>query len=134
MAVSDAWPLQQAVYSVIVAALADASESIQVFDHVPHNAPTEHIRLEGFDVADDSFKDTERGRHPVMIGFFRRQVSADTTHERGQQRVHEVLDIIHGAVKDLRHGRGRMQFEFKDVETGEQGVSERGTLRYTITI
>lgn len=134
MAVTDAWPLQQAVYQAIVAALSDAGQTISIFDHVPQNAPTEHIRLEGFDVADDSFKDTERGRHPVMIGFFRRQVSPDTPHERGQKRVHQVLDIIHGAVKDLRHGRGRMQFEFKDVETGDDGVSERGTLRYTITI
>lgn len=134
MAVTDAWPLQQAVYSAIVAALADAGETIPVFDFVPQNAETEHIRLDGFDVADESSKDTERGRHPVMIGFYRRQVSSDTPHARGQKRVHEVLDIIHAAVKDLRHGRGRMQFEFKDVETGEQGVSERGTLRYTITI
>lgn len=134
MALSDAWPLQQSVFSAITTALADAGETIEIYDHVPTNAPREHIRLHGFDVRDDSWKDTERGRHPVMIGFYTKHADSSTPIARGQSRIHAVNSIIHGALKDLRHNGGRMQFEMSDVEMDDDGVTGRGTLRYTIII
>lgn len=134
MALSDARPLQEAVYAAIVSALDGAGETISIFDHVPTNAPTEHIRLEGFDTRDDSWKDTERARHPVQIGFFVKQTDAALPVARGQARILAVLALVHTALKDLRHGGGRMQFEMSDVNMNDDGITGRGSLRYTIVI
>lgn len=131
MAVSDAWPFQQAVYSAVSAALA--SEGLAVFDHVPTNPPKEFVRLEGFDINDASWKDTERGRHPVMIRVVTRPVD-DTETTLGQKRLHDLSALIHDAIKDLRYGRGRMQFEFKNVESDDDGATMMALLRYTIVI
>jgi hypothetical protein len=131
MTVADAWPLQQAVYSAVAAAVA--SEGIPVLDHTPTNPPDEFVRLDGMNIDDASFKDTERGRHSVIIGFFARPVDAATS-TRGQARVHEILGLIHAAVKDLTYGRGRMNFEYKSVDSGEDGITTSGMLRYTIHV
>ena len=131
MSVIDAWPFQQAIYSAVAAAVA--AEGLEVFDHIPTNPPAEYIRLEGFDIANASSKDTERGRHSVMIRVISRPV-AGATSTSGQSRIHALCDLVHAAVKDLTHGRGRMNFEYKNVESGEDGATDSGVLRYTITI
>lgn len=131
MAVSDAFALQQAVFSAVDAVMV--GQKVPVFDHQPTEPPQEFVRLDGMSVADESSKDTERGRHSMIIGFWMRPVKG-VASQRGLRRVHEICAIIHDAVKDLRHGRGRMQFEFKDVDTDDDGASAYGTLRYTIII
>lgn len=131
MTVSDAWPLQQAVYSAIAAAVA--SEGVQIFDHTPTNPPDEFIRIDGLNISDASWKDTERGRHSVMISFYTRPV-AGSGSSPGKKRIHEILALVHVALKDLTYGRGRMNFEFKDVDSGEDGATNSGMLRYTITV
>ena len=131
MAVSDAFALQQAVFAAVNAVMV--AQKVPVFDHQPMDAPQEFVRLDGMTIADESSKDTERGRHGIVIGFWMRPVEG-LTSQRGFQRIHAITTILHDAVKDLRHGRGRMQFEFKDVEAGDDGASAYGTLRYTIVI
>lgn len=127
MPVSDSWPLAQAVEAAIKTALSNAGEDIKVVDYVLTSPPAEHIRLEGFDAAQTNMaKDTERTRHPVIVSYFKAGAPP------GQKRVHAVLDIIHEALKDLRYQRGRMHFEYKDVESGNDKQVDRGMLRYTI--
>lgn len=131
MTVSDAWPLQQTVYSAVAGAMA--AEGVEVFDHVPTNPPAEYVRLEGSNIDDTSWKDTERGRHSVVISAFTRPVGTAVSSV-GQSRVKALCGLIHDAVKDLRHGKGRMQFEFMNVESDNDGVTSMGMLRYTIIL
>ncbi|MEL6310749.1 MAG: hypothetical protein AAFQ17_00025 [Pseudomonadota bacterium] len=127
MTVANAGPLQQAVFQAIEGALEASGQSIKVYDHVPTRAGDEFIRLEGIEAADASFKNEERARHSVQVSFFSRA-------RRGQLRVKEVLGTIHNALKDLRFGRGRMQFEYMDVDLGTDTQGDSGALRYTITL
>lgn len=131
MAVSDASALRLAVYNAISAARTSEGESestLPIYDHAPAAPPARFLRMEGFDIADDSFKDTERGRHSVQVAYF------DSAGARGQGAAMDVLNWVHVALKDLRVGRGRMQFEFMDVESGGEAEGDHGILRYTITI
>lgn len=131
MTVADAWPLQQQVYSTVAAAVA--AEGLTVVDHVPTNPPDEFVRLDGLNIDDDSWKDSERGRHAFMIHFFVRPTSQGAT-TRGFGRVHTILAMIHAAVLAMTYNGKRPNFEYKNVDPDEDGVTTHGVLRYTITI
>lgn len=128
--------LQIAVDTAIAAALAAAEESIQIYDHVPIGTPHEYIRLDGFKMMDQSFKDTERGAHRFHVMFHQRGAGEPATDAfvRGNARTQAVLAIIHGALKDLRFNRGRMQLLDSDVSPGPDGTSHQGWLRYEIRL
>lgn len=136
MTVQQMGTLQIAVDAAIVAALESAGEGIPIYDFVPTNAEHEHIRLDGFKMMDQSFKDTERGAHRFQVIFHQRGAGdpSSGTFLRGNLRTQQVLAIIHEALKDLRVNRGRMQLLESDVSPGPDGTSHQGWLRYEIRL
>lgn len=133
MALTDQDGFQTAIFTAITTALANAGETMPVYDHVPETIPVEHIRIGGLDVDFYPVKDGERGRHSLIVSFFRRQVGGAVT-TMGQGRIHEVLNIIHADLDGLRYSRGRLRFEYSNVDDDREEKTMHGFLRYTIVI
>lgn len=131
MTISNALPFQGAIHTAISAALTSAGEALEIFDHVPSDPPAEYIRIDGPTGFDRSFKDNERLEHSVQISVFRQPV-AGTTIARGNKRPHEIMTIVHDALKDLRFDRGRMRTEDYDLSSGDAVGAAHAWVRYSI--
>lgn len=131
MAISDAWPLQQAVYAAVTSAVS--GEGITVVDHVLQNPPMEHIRIDAMEMADASPKNAEKGRHSFMISYFLRPTGDATTYV-GMQRVWFVLNLIHNAVKNVTVNGTKPQQRYMEAVPDEDGLTQHGLIRYTINL
>lgn len=131
MTVAKAFPLQVDVYNIVVAAVA--AENLEIFDYAPSNPPDEFIRLDGFNVSDKSLKNKERGRHSFEVHIFLRPVSGSVVH-RGQERPKAIMALIHADLNDASLQGGRVSFESMSVDRDNDGTTQHGRLRYSITI
>jgi len=131
MAITDAWPLQEAVYSAVSNAVF--SEDILVVDHVLHDPPMEHVRIEGMEYADQSPKNAERGRHSFMISYYLRPGGEATTYV-GLQRVWLILGMIHNAVKEVTVNNHKPRQRYMEATSDNDGHTQHGMIRYTIDL
>lgn len=128
MTLALAGPLQAAVYQAVSAAVAP----IEVFDHVPTNPPGEFIRLEGFEVFDENFKNGEIARHSFEVHHFLRPGAEKAF--LGKKRTWEILALAHAAVMAADLLGTTAQLEYSDADSDADGVSMHGRARYTVTL
>lgn len=131
MAIADAWTLQEAIYSAVSGAVS--GEGITVVDHVLHDPPMEHVRIEGMEYADQSPKNGERGRHSFVISYYLRPTGDATTYV-GLQRVWAVLGMVHAAVKDVTVNNHKPRQRYMDATSDNDGHTQHGMIRYTIDL
>jgi len=131
MAISDAWPLQQAVFTAVTSAVS--AEDIRVVDHVLQDPPMEHVRIEAMEYADDSPKNAERGRHSFVISYYLRPSGEFVTHV-GLQRVWQVLGMIHAEVKAMTVNGNKPQQRYMEAVSDDDGQTQHGMIRYTINL
>lgn len=128
MTVAQDWALQQAVYDTITTEQPD----IPVFDHVPTDPPEEFIRLDGFNVADESPKNGERSRHSFMVHHFLRPTLSTPT--RGMKRGKEIIAAVHAALMASQPLGGRIDHETMDASPDPDGATAHVWSRYSVIL
>lgn len=134
MTVAQSWPLQEAVFSAVKNSVALETIVPPVKDYTPTNPPEEYIRIDGFSIADRSFKNQEQGQHSFMVHVFTKAAGTGTSKTRGQQRVKLLLKTIHEFMVQFEFDYKTVDFQYMDIEDDEDGTSQHGWLRYAITI
>lgn len=132
MTVQRALDLQERVFEIVSDAVLPFGE-MPVFDHAPTDPPPEFIRIDGFNIADQSMKNGEIGRHSFMVNHFLRPVG-ETMNARGQSRSKEVLAAVHADLMAAEILGSTLNFEFQDVMTDIDGATAHVFCRYSITL
>ncbi len=87
MTITQCWPLQQAVYARLVAALAGRGidgVDVPVFDHVPSQPPRLHVRIDGFGVIPGTTSNGRRARHDFSVHVFDDNTGVETGAGRAE--------------------------------------------------
>lgn len=127
MTVAKSWELQQAIYTTVVAATG-----LQVFDHIPTDPPEEFMRLDGFNLADESPKNAERGRHSFIVHHFLRPTA--TVAQRGMKRGKEKIAAAHAALMASSPAGGRLDHETMDAAPDLDGATAHVWSRYSVIL
>lgn len=127
MTVSQAWPLQQAIFAVVSA----AAPGIAVMDHAPVDPPEEFIRLDGFGIDDESMKNGERARHVFEVHHFLRPTNG-TTISRGQKRGKQVIATVHTALMSGLILGQPLDHETTSAASDTDGVTVHIRSRYSV--
>ncbi|MAI35081.1 MAG: hypothetical protein CMM07_25865 [Rhodopirellula sp.] len=125
--------VQQDLYNALTSAITAEGESLEVLDHAPNPPLDEYIRIDGFNVADRSFKDRERGRHSFMVHYFSRPVTG-SAQSRGQIRAKQVIGFLHAAVMSTTLNGKKPDFEYTEIDSDNDGTTQHGFARYSITL
>jgi hypothetical protein len=128
MTVAQDWPLQQAIYATVTAAVPD----IPVFDHVPTDPPEEFIRLDAFHLEDESPKNGERSRHSFMVHHFLRPTLSAST--RGMARGKQVIATVHTALMATQPLGGRLDHENMGASPDPDGATAHVWSRYSVIL
>jgi hypothetical protein len=129
MTVAQMVPLQTAIFTVVSAAVP----GMAVHDYVQTNPPAEFIRLDAFNMTGINFKSGEAGFHSFEVHFFSRP-GAEGVTSRGTKRAKEVIAQIHAALMAATVLTTKLNQEYVQVETGEDGTTAHARARYTITL
>lgn len=129
MTVSQAWPLQQAVYAIVAA----AAGSLPVFDHAPTDPPEEFLRIDGFGLSDQSPKKEERARHHFEVHHFLRP-TATNTFRRGQKAGKLILATVHAALMASPILGRPLDHETMDFMPDSDGVTVHARSRYSVIL
>ena len=127
MTVAKALQLQQAVYATVAAA-----SGLTVYDHVPTDPPEEHIRIDGFNLVDDSTKNGERGRHSFMVHHFLRPGLGAA--QRGMKRGKEKIAAIHAALMASSPAGGTLDHEEMGAAPDMDGATAHVWSRYSVIL
>lgn len=132
MTVAKAAALGAEIKAAVEAALT-AYPTITVRMTAAKTALAEHIRLDGFDVNDASYKNGEQGRHAFEVHHFLRPLGNETA-QNGITRAQTILAVIHAALMAGRFQGSGLRHEYLTAENDPDGVTTHGISRYTALI
>ena len=99
MAMQHLWDVQVGVFQAAKTACDALAPPVEVRDHIPVDMPAEYVRLDGFEMAGDLYKNTLRNRHEFVIHYFAAtREGEDATH--GNKRSFAVMAAIDAALRD----------------------------------
>lgn len=124
MASDASWPLQQAIYSAL-----DAALSVPVYDDVPQDATFPYVTIGEDTVADRGTKAEAGQEFTVTVHAWSRQ--------RGRKEAKEILGQIYAALHEQAltvtgFGVSLVRFEFADSFLDQDGVTRHAVSRYRI--
>lgn len=138
MSVGLGWPLQQAVYARLAAALATAGpdgSAVPVHDHVRRDLSRLFVRIDDVQIVDASPKNCEHARHILRIHAFSRP-EGDAAHGIGKREVRLVQAAIVAALNNWRPlvGRAELRHAESTVAPDEDGLTQHAISKFTITL
>jgi len=90
MTMQDAWPLQQAVFTI-----CDAASGVETTNFAPSNPPARYCRIDGFSAFDMSrWKNGEKFEHSFIVHVF----DAQDQDQQSLAWVTQSLQEIHAAI------------------------------------
>lgn len=133
MTVAQSWPLQQAVFSRLVEALAGqgiGGAAVPVFDHVPPKPPRLHVRIDGFFILPGDVKSRRRAQHRFIVHVFDDQTGDDTG--AGREQVARLQPIVVAALEHWSPFPGATAIEHVSSESApdEDPAMQHGLSRF----
>lgn len=101
MTIEQRWPLQEAIYARLIDALSGQGVNgadIPVFDHVPHQPPRLHVRIDGFGLLPGRTSNGRRARHAFIVHVFDENTGSETS--LGSKEIARLQAIIVNALDD----------------------------------
>lgn len=135
MTAGQAVALQAAIYTRLVAELADAAPGggpVAVFDHVPDNSDTLHVRLEAFSILPVRTKNTVPARHRWTVRAFDEKGAA----RRGQSTIKALVAAVIAALEGWRPiaGAGPIRCIGADVSQEDGGPGFEAACRFDVQL
>lgn len=138
MSVSVSWPLQQAIYTRLVAQLAGQGPNgsdVAVYDHVPADPTRVHVRIDGFNAVQRPLK-SDKTQHFFFVHVFDRPTGGDDSG-RGQKTAKVLRQTIVAALHDWNPsvtGASKIRHEQSTIETDEDGLTQHAFSRFNVHI
>lgn len=138
MTASQAWALQQALYTKLTTTLAGqgpGGANVAVFDHVPANPDRLHCRIDGFNTVQRLIK-ADKTFHAFNVHLFDRPTT-EAGAARGQSTVKQLQSTVIAALHEWTpavSGASAVRHEDSFIAPDDDGLTQHASSRFGIYI